>query len=257
MRYVAVDWSGRVARAEDHIVAAEVAGRELVRVVGHRTRPEVVADLIERAERNPTVVVGFDFAFSLPAWFVSHLGCADAPSFWDVVRAEGEGWLRECPAPFWGRKGRSKPTDLVLLRDTDCRIAPVSGITPKSPFQIGGAGAVGSGSLRGMPYLISLRDAGFSIWPFDPPRRPLVVEIYPRVLTGVVRKSSPQARSVYLAERHSEIDSHLAALASASEDAFDATVSALAMASAGPSFASLPEPQENSCLEGQIWYPAA
>ena len=34
--------------------------------------------------------------------------------------------------------------------------------------------------------LRELQDAGFSVWPFDPPRLPLVVEIYPRWLTGPV-----------------------------------------------------------------------
>ncbi|MEX0750548.1 MAG: hypothetical protein WD359_07030, partial [Dehalococcoidia bacterium] len=61
-----------------------------------------------------------------------------------------------------------------------------------------GAGAVGTGSLRGMPMLHRLHAAGMHIWPYDDPGYPLVIEIYPRLLTGPVRKSSPQARARYI-----------------------------------------------------------
>jgi catechol 2,3-dioxygenase-like lactoylglutathione lyase family enzyme len=61
-------------------------------------------------------------------------------------------------------------------------------------FQIGGAGAVGTGSLRGMQHLADLAHAGFSIWPFDRPGWPLAVEIYPRLFTPGVVKSRHRAR---------------------------------------------------------------
>src|ERR1035438_6219537 len=47
--------------------------------------------------------------------------------------------------------------------------AKVKGIAPKSPFQIGGAGAVGTGTLRGIPELERLHEAGFRVWPFEEP----------------------------------------------------------------------------------------
>lgn len=81
------------------------------------------------------------------------------------------------------------------LRRTDREAPAIGGIRPKSVFQIGGAGAVGTGSLRGMPILKRLRDAGFAVWPFDAPRWPCVVEIYPRLLTGAVNKGSAGARA--------------------------------------------------------------
>ena len=52
-----------------------------------------------------------------------------------------------------------------------------------------------------MPILGLLSAAGFSIWPFDPPGWPRVIEIYPRALTQRVRKSSHLDRAGYLAER--------------------------------------------------------
>ena len=41
----------------------------------------------------------------------------------------------------------------------------LTSVRPKSTFQIGGAGAVGTGSLRGMPHLLTLREAGCAVWP--------------------------------------------------------------------------------------------
>jgi hypothetical protein len=107
-----------------------------------------------------------------------------------------------------------------------------------------------------MPFLTDLRAAGFSIWPFDPPRAPLAVEIYPRWLTGRVRKSSPVARALHLASRFPSVDPGLADLAASTEDAFDAAVSALRMAEHAATFARLPparDPVEQ--LEGRIWSP--
>lgn len=103
-------------------------------------------------------------------------------------------------------------------------------MTPKSVFQIGGAGAVGTGSIRGMPHLADLRGAGFSVWPFHEVRAPVVVEIYPRLLTGEVVKSSFDARWEHLTTRcFPEIDGPLECKAASSEDAFDAAVSSVVM----------------------------
>jgi hypothetical protein len=68
-------------------------------------------------------------------------------------------------------------------------------------FQINRAGAVGTGSLRGMPILRQLHDEGFSIWPFDTSGWPRVIEIYPRLLTDVVKKSNRASRVQYLNDR--------------------------------------------------------
>jgi hypothetical protein len=65
-------------------------------------------------------------------------------------------------------------------------------------FQIGGAGAVGTGSIRGMLYLRNLREGGFSVWPFDPPNPHTAMEIRPRALTGPVTKSDMSSGERYL-----------------------------------------------------------
>ena len=131
----------------------------------------------------------------------------------------------------------------------------VTGISPKSVFQIGGAGAVGTGSLRGMPILKRLREAGFAVWPFDEARFPLVVEIYPRVLTGPVRKGSADGRREYLDANHPGLRDETREAAVRSDDAFDALVSALVMAEHERDFPSLPALDGAQWLEGVIWRP--
>jgi hypothetical protein len=222
------------------------------------------------------MVVGVDFCFSYPAWFVREHGARSAPEFWDVVLQHGERWLsRECDdVRFWGRP-RKKPPEfcgeggamrMLRLADCECKVASfiedrtqaekVKGIAPKSPFQIGGAGAVGTGTLRGIPFLPRLRKAGFSIWPFDAPRLPMLVEIYPRLLTGPVRKSAREERVRYLRDRVLRAVLTKAALAQAesSEDAFDAAVSAVRMGERREEFAKLPRmTEEVRQLEGKVW----
>jgi hypothetical protein len=131
-----------------------------------------------------------------------------------------------------------------------------AGIAPKSVFQIGGAGAVGAGSIRGMPLLCQLHLAGAMVWPFTDRGHPRVVEIYPRLLTGPVRKSDPVARRALLKTRYPRLASEYVDLAAMSDDAFDAAVSALVMVEHVEDLASLPvECDQKVRLEGRIWHP--
>jgi hypothetical protein len=209
--------------------------------------------------RDPSLVVGLDFAFSFPFWFLETLGVASAPEAWEVVAREGEAWLERCDPPFWGRPGKLRPA-LVRARSpfrkTEGERLPIRGVAPKSVFQIGGDGSVGTGSIRGMPALLRLRAAGFSIWPFDPPRFPLALEIYPRWLTGRVQKRSEVSRRLHLAVHASGEDRALVDLAASNEDAFDAAASAIEMAKRAAGFSDLePATDREHLLEGRIWNP--
>jgi hypothetical protein len=234
------------------------------------------------ARETPRMVVGLDFCFSFPAWFVrGELGCEDGPEFWELVEREhGERWLAaECAdRRFWGK--HPKPAEFCgdglhrMLRatDIDCKLAAripeaeraerVRGIGPKSVFQIGGAGSVGTASLRGMPVLLRLREAGFAVWPFDRAGFPMVVEMYTRLNTGPVRKSNAAARAEYLRKKRRE-DAAYAALprgvmerARGSEDAFDALVSCMAMTARRGEFAGLAMPKDPEYrVEGWTWAP--
>ena len=217
-RILAVDWSG--ARTAEHRVIwlAEAVDGRLVRLEGGRDREQLVAHLLEEAERDPELVVGLDFAFSLPEWFLRARGIDDVSNAWDLVSCEAEAWLRDPQPPFW--RERKPPGNGFRRTELEC------GGRPKSVFQLVGAGQVGTGSLRGIPFLPRLRER-FAIWPFDKPQLPLLVEIYPRLY----------ARDGTYPNEHAR----------------DAAVSALAMSRWAGDWRRLPcDP--GYALEGRIWH---
>lgn len=257
MQILAVDWSGRASGAAEAIWLAQVVDGELVALDNGRTRERVVRRVVKLAKREKRTVVGLDFAFSFPAWWCAKRDWSSGREVWDEMAARGEELLAASPSPFpfWGRAGSSMPLDCERLRETEQAVR-AGGAPVKSVFQIGGAGAVGTGSLRGMPHLATLQDAGFAIWPFDDrPGRRVVVEIYPRLLTGPVVKTRHRVRRAYLAERFADQDPVLIERAAGSEDAFDAAVSALAMAEYAHELTRLPslDPGDLARIEGRIW----
>jgi hypothetical protein len=253
---VAVDWSGAARGAEARLWLAHVVDGALVTLRNGRNRPEVVADLVALRARCPGgLVAGLDFSFSFPTWFVRAQQCATVDDLWKLAGHEGERWLSDCAPPFWGRPGRRKPELPAHLRRAEQEIS-VGGIGPKSVFQIGGAGTVGTGSIRGMPHLHRLRQAGFSIWPFDPASAWTVLEIYPRLLTGTVRKRDPLERARYLHDAPWSVPPRFALSMRQSEDAFDAGISALVMHDHLDDLAALrPTRDPITLMEGDVWRP--
>jgi len=256
-RVLAVDWSGDARAAHRRIRVAEAVRGRLVSVRGGLDRDAVVDHLTALAadarHGGPPVVAGLDFSFGLPAWFAREHGCTGAPAVWELVAREGERWLRECPPPFWGRRGTRRPPpdpDRPLWRVTEL----ASTYRPLSTFQVGGAGAVGTGSLRGMGHLTRLRAAGVAVWPVDAAGPATVVEIYPRELTGPVVKSDAAARRAHARADH-RVPPALLDAATATEDAFDAAFSALAMAEHAEDLGALGATGSRSDLEGRIWRP--
>jgi hypothetical protein len=297
-RVVGVDWSGDQGPGQRRKIWAgvwtAVAGSSslnegTVALESGRSRVELMEWLIELARETPRMVVGFDFSFSYPAWFLREMGIGSAPEFWQVVaEGQGERWLhRDCEdGRFWGKVGSlrhgKKPAEfrgehahrMLRRAETVLKVraeiadplaaARIAGIAPKSVFQIGGAGAVGTASLRGMPGLLRLQKAGFRIWPYDAPsvKKPLVVEIYTRLMTGAVTKSSEAARTAYLAKKRREnalyagLSRRVLAKAKGSEDAFDALVTAMVMAEHRGEFARLRRTEDEVFrMEGQTWVP--
>ena len=290
-RVVAVDWSGRVDAAGQrrHIWAGVWTDGKIALEAG-RTREELIAWLIELAQETPRMAVGIDCCFSYPAWFLKEHGCTTVFDFWRHVAAgHGERWLaRESEdVRFWGKPHR-RPEEfcgerlhrMMRLTDMDNKITPkmtltdperaakVRGITPKSPFQIGGAGSVGTGSLRAIPFLLQLREAGFRVWPFEDSAvglkkpQPLLVEMYTRLLTGAVAKSNPVARKAYLAARrkaepeYARLSRGVMTKALGSEDAFDALVCAMEMVRWREEFPELKKTEDAVLrMEGITWRP--
>ena len=106
-------------------------------------------------------------------------------------------------------------------------------------------------------------EGGYSIWPFDAPKLPIVLEIYPRLLTGPVNKGSADARRAYLTGKRSQdaryrkLTDGVSAKAESSEDAFDALVSVMEMAARQDELRALkPAANAPQRLEGCIWAPA-
>lgn len=257
-RVIAVDWSGAMQAARRKIWVCDVVGGRVQSLTNGRSRDEVADYLIEESKRDPRFVVGFDFAFSLPGWFLRKQGYAEVEALWDDSIERGERWLEDCPSPFWGRNGRKKP-DLgeALYRATDLA-SKMPGSSPKSVFQLIGAGQVGPGSLRGMPVLSRLVRAGFSVWPFHETSLPLVIEIWPRTFMGNVRKTVREERRQFLREHCPGIPSRARASAEDSDDAFDALVAALAMDRYREELRALERTDDPATrLEGAIWRPEA
>ncbi|MDL5154547.1 DUF429 domain-containing protein [Actinomycetospora termitidis] len=257
MRVLAVDWSGDLRAAARRIRVAEAEPGRLLAVRGGLDREGIGGLLRDLRDGPAPAVVGIDFSFGLPAWFAARHGVSTLPQLWDLARDEGEGWLRACAPPFWGRAGTRKPTDLPLYRRTELD-ARERGLNPLSTFQVGGAGAVGTGSVRGMALLGAWRREGIGVWPLDAapgPRGVLVVEVYPRAMTGPVVKSSATARATHVGA-DPRIPVALRPAVVASEDAFDAAFSALGMAGHAAELASLPALTDpTSVLEGRMWLP--
>ena len=299
-RLVAVDWSGDKGPGQRKKIwagvwtrstAGKVAGGKVLLESG-RTREELTEWLIALARETPRMAVSMDCCFSYPAWFLAEHACSSVFDFWRHVAAgHGERWLgttcaeAERDLRFWG-KPHKRPAQFSgsgyasMMRRTDWenkvaqsleggdpeRAARMHGITPKSPFQIGGSGSVGTGSLRAMPSLLRLHEAGFRVWPFEDAsldRAPLLVEMYTRLLTGAVRKSNPEARRVYLAARRKAEPALYGGLARSvlagalgSEDAFDALVCCLEMVRHQEEFAALRSTVDPVLLlEGITWRP--
>lgn len=255
MNAVAIDWSGAKKPARKIWIAEAVDG-SLRRLKWLDSRDHALDELLRCLRTDERTVVGLDFAFSFPSWFCRTQSVSNAIEVWGVVREEGERWLRECSWPFWGRPGKRKPALEADFRRTEKQVGATYSIRPKSVFQIGGAGAVGAGSIRGMPFLSRIREEGFAVWPFDAPSDQMVVEIYPRVLTGKVVKNNEAARAEYLAQRRGGLSALCLAAAIKSEDAFDAAMSALAMDTHFEQFQGLPSGDALSKIEGEIWTPS-
>lgn len=206
----------------------EAVDGALVSLTAGRTRDETIEHLCEVADG---AVIGLDFAFSFPAWWMPG---ASIDEIWARTGRDGEEWLAGCHPPFWGRPGRTRPP----MPDHGLRRTELAFPGTRSVFQIGGAGAVGTGSVRGMPYLARLRAAGMAIWPFDAWRPSSVVaEVWPRSCMGRVVKSDPAARTAFLPA------------ASSSPDAFDAACAAIALSLTPPPRL---QPDPIDLVEGRI-----
>ena len=256
-RVIAIDWSGAKAGFKKKIWLAEATADGLEDLTDGWSREAIRDRLIQERDKDSSLIVGLDFAFSFPSWFVEEQGCTSNLDFWRHVASEGDTWLdpKKRSRYFfrkgqWGHGGRSQ------FRATERRLRD-HGKTPETVFKLVGPTQVGPGSVRGMPILLALKEAGFNIWPFDPPKMPLVIEIYPALFYEKGVKSSLEKRLKYV-KSDSRFKSELhRTKASCSDDAFDAAVSALAMIDHHRELLNLSAKRGDPSiqLEGEIWLP--
>lgn len=254
MRIIAADWSGAVRGARKAIWLAEVDASGVRRLECGRDRSELVAELARVARADRDLVVGLDFAFSTPAWYLEQRGFTSVRGLWRAMAVEGESILRTPSTPFWrttfADSGLSRAQE---FRRTELEVVSSGSSRAQSVFKLVGAGHVGTGSVRGMAELHRLVEHGFNVWPFDAAVVPLVVEIYPRALTGPVVKSDVVARRSFLRNFEDVLPEH-ADLAASDDNAFDALVSALVMWRHRDELLLL-EREPEYALEGRIWTP--
>jgi hypothetical protein len=263
-RAIAVDWSGRADRAGQRRAIWTATARDgaLTSLETGRDRREAVAALLAALDAEPWTIVGLDFAFSWPRWYLDAEGLADAGDAWRRAGELAVVPARLLPRPFWGA-GIRRLADAGLEGRERYRLTETTpgavAAGARSTFHARGNGTVGLQSIRGMPHLAELRRAGVAVWPFDVPRArsPIAVEIFPRM---IARRLAPGGASGVTFRAGVVGALPVAALAGvalardlalANQDAFDAAVSAIAL-SRGEIAPEAPV-GEAAAREGWIW----
>ncbi len=214
-----VDWTGGgdtgPTPKKDAIWMARAAG-------GHADAPEYVRNRLIARDRlaeeiqktldaGERLMIGFDFPFGYPQGFARHITGSDDPfALWQWI-TDRAGDLKDGKnrfdlaaqmnallpgdGPFWfnGIKreidglSRKKPPTLPV---TELRKAETLAKGAFTCWQMGGAGAVGSQVLMGLPILQSLRAMfpdQIAVWPFEPLDRPIAfIEIWPSLIAAEV-----------------------------------------------------------------------
>ena len=226
-RVLVVDWSATSKPASkpgpDTIWIGDATG-DAVRAEHFATRAKAEAWITAQVDTERAagrrLLVGFDFAFGFPAGFAARLGLPPlATAVWawldanitdrpdnsnDRYRlADSVNRTLGGDGPFWGIPDKDATAALTVKKPAfprpdgiaEFRRADRSVSGAKSVWQLGGAGAVGSQTLVGLPAIhrLSQRD-GVAVWPFAPvDAAPVVLaEVYPSILRDAVRAQVAQ-----------------------------------------------------------------
>lgn len=192
-QFIAIDWSGARPPYRGIAVAACTPGRAAPRLVAppdgarHWTRSAVHDWLVAELARHQRLLIGFDFAFTLP-------GTRDAPALWaeiDACCANDADFLGlhylDGDARFW-QCGTRPAGWIEAHRATEIACREAGYGSPETPLKLIGAKQVGKGALAGMRVLHRLtrgQRERLAVWPFDAhwtkPTHSVCVEIYPRL----------------------------------------------------------------------------
>jgi hypothetical protein len=163
---------------------------------------DMIAKLTKRGDK---VLLGFDFSLGYPAGTAKALGLkTDTLAPWAAMHAllasrykdkpdnnsrprfaiaAGLNYtISKGPFPFWGTPPADKATTLSTTKTeftpdkpvaeyrlAEAQLRALPGASPKSCWQLYGAGSVGSQSLTGIPHVHALRQSlpNTRIWPFE------------------------------------------------------------------------------------------
>ena len=195
-RCVGVDWSGAAGRR----AAARAIWLAIVRTAGwSRSRPDGagprpptrLVELVVRRARDRDRSGFLLFGAVVVSRRARHARGGELWRWAAAGLARDAGFVRALGPPFWGPGIRPRPrAGGPPLRRTEER-APAPGRPAELVLSSSRDPAASARShCTGMPELMSLCDVGVSVWPFDPPRFPLVVEVFPRALA---RRLAPAA----------------------------------------------------------------
>jgi hypothetical protein len=252
-RFVAVDWSGArdpaIQRRSICCCLVEAEGRALrvVELAGGLDRAATVAKLAALAADPPPTLVGLDFPFSYAEPFLDHLGVPDFPALLGRMRREAERlepFVDTTVGPWWQRWGDDRLRTRRVVEqqaatrraESPLRALPAAG----GAFGFTGPRQVGKAAITGLAAIASLLEQAprIGVWPFQElaGRSMVLGEIWPRLAVGSVVKTDAAARARHAADLRQR-GIHLAPeheqAAIASDDAFDALVSAVAMGLGG------------------------
>ncbi len=202
---------------------------------------KLIGDL--EPDRDQGVLVGLDFPFSFPRGFPEGIGGDWAEVAAHLAASSPEEFISANAPPFYGNLRRAVLTRrddrfFAEARFEELRKTETLAQGAESVFKLVGPRQVGKGALRGIPYLAKFakeRPQTHVIWPFSGQTagpRVVVVEIFPRVFMGRVKKSVVQARLELLNNLRTDnviIPGHVREAALAFPDALDALMGAVGL----------------------------
>jgi molybdopterin molybdotransferase len=219
--FIMVDWSGgndTGPRPRKDAIWIGESGQEPVYLRNRQAARDWLQTRIKAGlARDERLMIGFDFPFGYPQGFARAMTGSDDPlELWDWLagrisdavdqnnRFDLAGQINqrfEGIGPFWGNGlKRDIPGLPRHKRDgydnpfPDRRACEIRAKGSFTCWQLGGAGAVGSQVLMGLPVLAQLR-AEFpdqiAVWPFQPLEAPVAfVEIWPSLINDQIRSET-------------------------------------------------------------------
>jgi hypothetical protein len=215
--FVAIDWSGAAHNYSGVAVAVCNAGQGQPRLVAPRhtrwKRYEVAEWIETYLKRGRRLLIGFDFAFAFPFEDCGYLGGQAAGvecvfDLWALIESRCAGApdfgcnpfvaYPDYAELFW-KTGRRPERWIERKRRTEHACAETTQTRPDTLYKLLHSKQVGKGSITGMRVLHQLRSSvgdDVAVWPFEAPRRSVIVEIYPTLFRKMATGSVAKLRSI-------------------------------------------------------------